>query len=410
MRGDGPRFDAQKLRLDFPALARLHLGRPVVYLDNACMTLPPAPVLEAMARYYREHPGCHGRSNHLFGRETTTAFNAARAALQRFVGAARPEEVVFTKNATEAVNLVAHCWPWKEGDAVVCTDLEHNSDLLPWRRLQESGRVTLRVVRTAPDTSLDLESLRSALDGRVRLVALPQVSNLSGVALPVREVCALARTLGVRVLVDGTQAVPHVPVDVRELGADFYVFSAHKMLGPAGMGCLYGRRELLAGLPPFLSGGETVSDVGPEACELLGPPERFEAGLQNYAGALGFARAAEYLSGLDRAAAEAHVRELNRLATEPLAGQRRFRIIGPRDPARRGGILNFVIEGLDSHDAARILDSSDNIMLRAGRHCVHSWYRRNGVADSLRASFYIYNTREEAELFAAKVRDLLEHF
>ena len=405
-----PTFDAARIREDFPALRRRHLGRPVVYLDSACMTLPPVQVLEAMQRYYSEHPGCHGRSNHLFGRETTAAFNGARITLQKFINAARPEEIVFTKNATEGINLAARCWPWQAGDVVLVSDLEHNSNLLPWRLLRERCGVAVDTVPTDPDTSFDLERFQAALHGRVKLVAVPHVSNLSGVTFPIREICALAHARGARVLVDGTQAVPHGTVDVRELDADLYVFSAHKMLGPTGMGCLYGKLELLAGLPPFMAGGETVSDVSADSCELLGPPERFEAGLQNYAGAIGFARAAEYLGALDRRAAEAHVRDLNRLATEALAGQPRVRLIGPPDPARRGSILNFAIAGLDCHDAARILDSSDNIMLRAGRHCAHSWYHRNAVADSLRASFYIYNTRPEVELFAAKVRDLLKYF
>jgi cysteine desulfurase/selenocysteine lyase len=405
-----PAFDAARLRQDFPALQRRHLGRPIVYLDNACMTLPPRPVLETMQRYYSESPGCHGRSNHLFGRETTAAFTAARMTLQKFVNAAHPEEIIFTKNATEGINLVAHCWPWQEGDVVLCSDLEHNSNLLPWRLLQERKKVSVKVLATAPDTSFDLERFRAALAGPVKMVALPHVSNISGVTFPIRDICALAHARGARVLVDGTQAVPHARVDVRGLDVDFYAFSSHKMLGPTGVGCLYGKGELLAGLPPFLAGGETVSDVSEGSCEFLGPPERYEAGLQNYAGVLGLARACEYLGSLDRKAAEAHISELNRLASEALAGHERIQLIGPRDPMRRGNILNFAIRGLDCHDAARILDSSDNIMLRAGRHCAHSWYHRSGMADSLRASFYLYNTGQEAELFAAKVRDLLNYF
>ena len=403
-------LDVERIRNDFPALAGRHLDRPVIYLDSACLTPAPVPVVEAMSRHYAEFPGCHGRANHLFGRETTRRFQAARDALRKFINAARPEEIIFTKNATEGLNLIAAGLPLAQGDAVLCSDIMHNSNLLPWILQAERKKAELKVFPSREDTTFDLDAYKAALNGQVKVVTVPHVSNFTGVAFPVKEICRLAHQIKAVVVVDGTQAPSHLKIDVKDLGADFYVFSAHKMLGPTGMGCLYGRYDLLKALPPLIIGGETVSDADYDAYQFKDIPERLEDGIQNYAGAMGFAKAVEYLGGISYTDINAHLLELNTLLTDALAGHERIRLLGPTDPALRGGVFNFTIDGLDSYDVVAMLDSAENIMLRAGRHCAHAWFNKRGIAASIRASFYIYNTRREIDLLMVKLRDILKYF
>lgn len=404
-------FDVHEIRKDFPVLKRIHIERPVVYLDNACTTLKPLCVTNAMLHYYHEHPSCHSRSVHLFGRETTEDFAAAREAVQRFIGADRPEEIIFTKNATEALNLVARGLSFRDGDTVLCFEASHNSDLLPWLRLKQSSGVFVEVIPSLADTSVDIDKFLKALkSGSVRLVSFPHVSNVSGITLPVQELCAAAHEHGALVLVDGTQAVAYANTNVRELGVDFYAFSAHKMLGPTDIGCLYGRYELLDQLDPLLLGGDSVLDVNLNEYELAPLPGRLEAGTQDYAGAIGYHAAIEYLKRISPTDITRHLQTLNVTLTESLMEIPRIRIIGPADARARGAIFNFIMEGVDSYDIVRILDASENIMLRAGRHCAHTWFHRLCVPPSVRASFYIYNTVEEVELLAMKLKDIARYF
>lgn len=402
------RLDVERVRGDFPALAREVRGRPPIFLDNACTTLRPRPVIEAVARHQESGAACHGRAYHRFGREATEALENAREAVRRFLRADRADEVVFVRNTTEALNLAARCLPLAPGARVVTTGMEHNSNLLPWQRLARAGAIRHEVLRVDPATGLDLDALRDRLKEGAGLVSLFHVSNLCGIENPIPEVCREAHARGALVLVDGAQAVATRPVDVRALGADLYAFSLHKMFGPTGIGVLWARREVLERMRPFLLGGDTVRDATYTECVLEDAPARFEAGVANVEGAVGARAAIEYVEGVGLDAVREHVARLNRLATEAFAGLPRVRLIGPEDPARRGAVLNVLVEGLEARGLARVLDETDNIMVRAGRHCVHAWYHAEGVSDSIRVSFALYNTDSEVQALARALRRVLD--
>lgn len=401
-------LDVERVRRDFPALAREIRGRPAIFLDNACTTLRPRAVIEAVTRYQETGAACHGRSYHRFGREATDALEQAREAVRRFLGAASAEEVVFVRNTTEALNLVARCLPLPRGARVVTTGLEHNSNLLPWQALARDGSIRHEVLRMDPAAGLDLDALRAALKDGAGLVSLFHVSNLCGIENPIPEVCREAHARGALVLVDGAQAVATRPVNVREIGADLYAFSLHKMFGPTGIGVLWARREVLGRMRPFLLGGDTVRDATYAGCVLEDPPSRFEAGVANVEGAVGARAAVEYLESVGLEAIHQHVETLNRMATEAISALPRIRLIGPADAARRGAVLNFHVEGLEARGLARVLDETDNVMVRAGRHCVHAWYHAEGVPDSIRVSFALYNTESEVRTLARALRRVLD--
>ena len=404
-------FEPQDIRADFPAL----LPRPgepgPVYLDSACMTLRPRAVLRAMERYYAELAGCHGRTGHSFGERTTEAFDGARAELARFFGVAEPQELLFVRNATEAINLVASGVAWQRGDMVLGSAIEHNSNLLPWQRLRNERGVGYLVAPVHDDTTLDLERFDDLLETPgLRLVSVLACSNLTGVSFPLRRIVEAAHARGVLVMVDAAQAGLHAELDLHELGVDFCAVSSHKMLGPTGFGMLYVRRRHLEALRPLVVGGETVLDASYETHRPAPSPHRFEAGLQDYAGALGAAAAARYLGGLGRAAVRDHLVRTNRRASEGIQQLPGVRILGPADPEARAGILNMVIDGIPARDVARVLDASHGLMLRSGRQCVHAWYGATGTPDSLRASFGPYNTLAEADLLVETLGLVLRHF
>jgi len=403
-------FDVDALRADFPALSQTVDGKPVVYLDNACMTLKPEPVLEAMQAYYHEFPGCHGRAAHAFARRATDAYEAARGSMARLIGARSPRQVVFTKNTTEAVNLVASGLRWRDGDEVLTSDLEHNSNLLPWEDARRRNGVRIRRFALAPDGSFDREAFTRALTPSVRLVSVFHTSNVTGVSLPLPWIVDQAHANGSLVLVDASQGVGIDRVDVARLDVDLLAMSMHKVMGPTGVGLLYGKADLLEDLAPLLYGGEMISDVRYEEFSLAAVPDRFEAGLQNYAGIIGAGAAADYLGRLPVDEAAAHLTALNRCATEGLAGVERVRILGPERAEERHGVLNFQLQGTPSEHVARILDESRNIMVRAGVHCAHSWYHARGEETSVRASFYLYNTLDEAKLLARSVGEIARFF
>ncbi len=369
-----------------------------IYLDSACTTLRPEPVIRAIADLQRGMLGCHGRSNHAFGRATDEAYEGAREVAQAFLGAELSREIVFVRNTTEAINLVAQSFPWRSGDVVLTTNLEHNSNLLPWQRLARQGRVQHRIHRMDPKRGLDLRTLQHDLRG-VRVLAIPHVSNLFGITLPVAEIARAARKAGALVLVDGAQAICTHPVDVRALGVDFYALSFHKMFGPGGAGLLYGREKVLEILRPFLAGGGTVEAVTYDDARFEPLPMRLEAGVGNYEGAIGGAAAIRYLQGLGQESIHRHVVELNRVATRGLSRVKRLRILGPPEPEKRGGIFSFHVEGMLSEGLARMLDSSSGIMVRHGKLCVHPWFAASGTPDAIRASFSAYNTVDEVRKF-----------
>jgi cysteine desulfurase / selenocysteine lyase len=402
------------VRADFPALhpgaPAPPGGAPLVYLDSAATTQKPECVIEAVARYYREGVGNVHRGAHALGGRASEAHEGARRAVAHLLHAGSPEEIVLVGGCTAAINLVAHAFGDAQvgpGDEVIVTRLEHHSNLLPWQRLCERRGATLRVVPLTERGELDLDQLAAWLSPRTRLVAVAHVSNTVGGILPVREVVELAHAAGARVLVDGAQAVARQPVDVRELGCDFYAFSGHKLYAPAGIGALYARREVLERLPPFMTGGGMVDQVGATSSSYAEAPRRFEAGTPNVEGAVGLARAIEYLEGLDLARVMRHDQALTRYARAALARVPGLRLIG--EPARPLGVVTFVLSDIHAHDASSILDEA-GVAVRAGHHCASLALEHFGVSATLRASFGVYNTRADVDALVAALARVREVF
>ncbi len=383
-------MNVENVRRDFPLYERRFNGSPPIYTDSACVTLKPNQVIGAMSRYYREFPACAGRSSHALGREVSEEVKRAREAVRKFIGAGRPEEVIFTRNTTEGINLVANSLKLGNGDAVLTSDKEHNSGLVPFLLLEKKG------VRHKTFQFGDLGDFEKKLTGDVKLVSTAITSNLDGTSQPAKEMAALAHGNGSLVLLDGAQAVPNRKTSVKELDADFLAFSGHKMLGPSGTGALYGKLDFLKALNPFMVGGGTVKNSTQEDFEMEDVPERFEAGLQDYAGILGLAEAVKYLQRIGMENVERHEQELNGYLSKGLAGPG-MAILGDADPKSRGGVISFNIEGIHHHEVAGILHESANIMIRSGMHCAHSWFNSHSMDGSARISLYLYNTKEECD-------------
>lgn len=366
------------------------------YLDSACQSLRPVQVVEAVMRYYKESQACSGRSMHRLGTAATAMVDDARLQIARFINAKRKEEIVFTRNTTEGINLVAGSLNLQPGDVVLISDKEHNSNLIPWQKAARSKGIIYKIIPSLPDNQFDLEAYEKLLAEGVKLVSLAAMSNLDGVAVPVQEVIRMAHRQGALVLLDGAQSVPHTMTDVQALDTDFLAFSGHKMCGPSGTGVLYGKYDLLQKLEPFLVGGDTVANSSYESCEMLPPPEKFEAGLQDYAGITGLAEAARYLQKIGFDTIAAKEKELNAMITEGIRAIPGLQIIGPKDPALRHGIATFTIEGLDPHRIALMLDQMDSVMVRSGMHCAHAWFNARHIQGSVRASLYFYNSQQDA--------------
>lgn len=394
-----PAFDVEAIRAQFPILSRRVNGRPLIYLDSAASAQKPRAVIEAMTAamegsYANVHRGLHTLAN-----ETTEAYEAARAAAARFLNARTPDEIVFTKGATEAINLVAQSFGSRlaEGDEIVLSVLEHHANLVPWHMLRERQGVVLRHLPVTDDGALDLSALPELLTERTRLVALTHMSNVTGAVSRVKDIAAMAHAAGAKVLFDGCQAVVHQGVDVQDIDADFYVFSGHKLYGPTGIGVLYGKAEVLAEMPPWQGGGEMIANVSLDRVTYADPPHRFEAGTPAILEAIGLRAAIEWVEALDRDAVAAHEHALYDRAVERLSGQNWLRILG--DSPGKGAILSFVVEGAHAHDVAQILDRY-GVAVRAGTHCAEPLMARFGVTSSARASFALYNTLEEVDRFA----------
>ncbi len=397
-------------RSDFPALRpRGPEELAPAYLDSACMSLVPQDVLQAVSEYYTEHPGCAGRSVHRWAEEVSRRYEEAREVFARFFHAPDPEHLVHTRNTTEGINLVARGFPFEKGDRVLVSDQEHNSNLVVWQYLAQEKGIRLEILPLPDDRPFDAEALESALAKGVRLVSLFHSSNLDGRTLPAKEIVERAHDHGAQVLFDGSQAAPHEALDLARLGVDYYALSFHKMLGPTGTGLLYGAPGRLEGLAPLLRGGETVawSDYGTH--ELLPPPHRFEAGLQNYAGVLGARAAVDYLQRLGIERIPAHHLRLQKQVTGALQDLPGLRILGPPRPDDRGSIFAFVLEGVHAHDVAIFLDEGHGVLVRSGMNCVHSWYRSRGLDGNARASFYVYTEEKDVDRFIAGVRELRGH-
>ncbi|MCX6815015.1 MAG: cysteine desulfurase [Candidatus Aenigmarchaeota archaeon] len=396
-------MDVKRIREDFPVLEN---SKGIVYFDNACMSLKPRQVIQAMLEYYERYTACVGRSNHRLGKIATEKYNEARKAIAKFVGAKKPEEIVFTRNTTEGINLVANSLDLKKGDIVLASDREHNSNLIPWQLLKERKGIEHRIVRSREDCTFDMEEFKKSMSRQVKLVTMVWTSNIDGYKLPVWEIIKTAHDFGALVLLDGAQAVPHSKTDVRRMDADFLAFSGHKMLGPTGTGILYGKYELLERLEPFMVGGDTVERTTYETHKFLNPPEKFEAGLQDYAGMIGLGEAARYLERIGMENIEKHEVMLNKLISERISQIPNLQMVGIQNPELRGGIISFNIRGMKYHDISLMLDHNHGILIRSGQHCCHSWFNARGIEGSARASLYLYNTQEEAELFAEAVQKI----
>jgi cysteine desulfurase/selenocysteine lyase len=404
-------LDPHALRADFPILAETVRGRPLVYLDSAATSQKPRVVLETLDRYYREYNANVHRGIYEIAERATAAYEAARATLARFIGA-DPREIVFTRNTTEAINLVAHTWARQaigRGDVIVLTEMEHHSNLVPWQLLAQERDADLEFIPITDEGLLRLDVYDVLLRLRPKLVAVTHVSNTLGTINPIREIVERAHAAGALALVDGAQAVPHLPVDVRALGCDFYAFSGHKMLGPMGSGVLWARRELLEAMPPFLGGGEMIREVRLRRSEWNEVPWKFEAGTPDVAAAVGLGAAAEYLMGLGMERVRAHEQQLVAYALETLRREIPGIVLYGPPAEQRGGVVAFNLPGVHPHDVAQVLDRF-GICVRAGHHCTMPLHERLDVAATTRASFSVFSTTDDVDALAAGLREVVALF
>jgi cysteine desulfurase / selenocysteine lyase len=395
-------LDPEAVRDRFPLLRPDASGNRIIYLDSAATAQRPDVVLEAIGKFYRTDNANVHRGIYDLSRRATERFEGARAAVARFIHAPDKAELVWTRGTTEAVNLVASTWGQDHigaGDEIVLTTLEHHSNIVPWQMLARRVGAVIRYVDIDEEGRLRLEQYEEVLSDRTRLVAVGHVSNALGTINPVAEVVERARSVGARVLVDGAQAAPHLPVDVQALGCDFYAFSGHKLGGPMGIGSLWARRELLEEMPPYQGGGEMIDTVLPDESTWAEVPHKFEAGTPNVGGAVGMAAAVAFLESLGRDAVRAHERDLVEYGLDRLSAVEGLTLFGPRDPAQRIAVFSFRLDGVHPHDVATILDT-ENIAVRAGHHCTQPLMRRLAVPATTRASCYVYNTREDLDRLA----------
>ena len=407
-------FDVEAIRADFPILERTTPdGQPLVYLDSANTSQKPRVVVEAIEDHYLNHNANVARAMHLLGGEATEAFEGARATLANFVGAARSEEIVFTKNASEALNLAAHTLGARlqPGDEIVVSVMEHHSNIVPWQLLAERTGAVLRWYDVTEDGRLDLDgAVRDGLlNERTKIVSVVHVSNVLGTVNPVTQIAAAAHAVGALVVVDASQSVPQMPVDVQALGADLLVFTGHKMVGPTGIGVLWGRYDLLAELPPFLGGGEMIEVVKMSGSTFAPPPHRFEAGTPPIAQAVGLATAASYLTDLGMDQIAAHEQQVTAYALQGLATVPGLRVVGPAEPVDRGGAISFTLGDIHPHDVSQLLDSR-GIAVRGGHHCARPLHERFGIQSSTRASFYLYTTTAEIDALVEGLNHTVRFF
>jgi cysteine desulfurase/selenocysteine lyase len=403
-------LDVARVRADFPLLSREVNGKPLVYFDNANTSQKPRAVIEAVDDFYRRHNANVSRAVHTLGEEATSAYEATRDKLARFINAPSRDEIVFTSGTTQAINLVAYSYllPRLEpGDEIVITTMEHHADIVPWQILGDRAGAKLKVAPITEKGELLVEKYIDLLTPRVKLAGIVHVSNVLGTINPVAEIARAAKKRGIPLLVDGSQAMPHMPVDVRALGCDFYALTGHKMFGPTGTGALWARKELLRDMPPFFGGGEMIREVRFDGTTYADPPHRFEAGTPNIAGFVGLGAAIDYMESLGRESIAAYEHGLLEYATAAMKSVPGLRIFG--EAANKASVISFLVEGAHAHDLATLLDQ-EGIAVRSGHHCAHPLMQFYGVPATCRASFAFYNTRDEVDRFVdaiARVRKLL---
>jgi cysteine desulfurase/selenocysteine lyase len=403
-------YDVHRIREDFPILRRSVRGNPLVYLDNAATTQKPAAVIDRIVRYYAEENSNVHRGVHYLSEVATAAYEGARTTVRRFVNARSEKEIVFTRGTTEGINLVAYSWGRKnvhEGDEVLISAIEHHSNIVPWQMLCEERRATLKIIPVNEAGELDIDAYAKLLNDRTRIVAVGHASNALGTINPIRKMISMAHAAGAVVVIDGAQGVPHLPIDVQDLDCDFYAFSGHKVYGPTGVGALYGKEALLEAMPPFMGGGDMILSVSFEKTTYNALPYKFEAGTPNIEGVVGLAAALDYVGsiGLDRIAA--HEQDLLHYATDRLLELDGIRLIGTA--AHKASVISFVLEGVHPHDIGTILDQ-EGIAIRTGHHCAQPLMMRFNVPATGRASFGLYNTREEADALVAGLKKVIEVF
>jgi len=392
-------FDVSRIRQDFPILNQATNGKSLAYLDSGASSQKPASVIDAMNDYYRQYNANVHRGIYQISEKASDAYETARKKVARFINARSWRELIFTRNTTESINLVAHSWGQanlKPGDVIITTDMEHHANLIPWQQVAQLTGATVKYVPISAQGEFDMAKFDEWLNPAVKLVAITQMSNVLGVIPPIAEITEKAHQVGALVLLDGAQSVPHMPVDVQALDCDFLVFSSHKMLGPTGIGALWAKQTILATMPPFMTGGDMIKKVTLEGCEWNSLPWKFEAGTPAIAEAIGFGKAVDYLQEIGMANIRHHEIELTAYALEQLNHVEGLRIFGPQDPAIRGGAIAFTLGDIHPHDIAGVLDR-EGIAVRAGHHCAMPLHDKFGINATTRASFYLYNQPDEVD-------------
>ena len=405
-------LDVQAIREDFPVLRRKVYDRPLVYLDNAATSQKPQSVIQALVDYYEGYNSNVHRGVHALSMEATDRYEEARVKVANFIKADTPESVIWTRNTTESINLVANSWALEEiseGDEIVVTQMEHHSNLVPWQKVARERGASLRVLPLTGDGMVDLQAADSIITRRCKLLSIVHVSNSLGTINPVDELVARARAVGAYVLIDGAQSVPHLPVDVNDLDCDFLAFSGHKMLGPTGIGALYVRREILERMEPFLLGGEMVMEVWNDRATWNDLPMRFEAGTPNIADAIALGAAVDYLQDLGMDKVREHEVQLTKYGLEALREIEEIDVVGPSDPHLRGGVISFHNSDIHPHDLGTFLDRQ-GVAIRTGHHCTMPLMRSLDLVATARASFYVYNTEEEVDMLVDGLRQALRYF
>lgn len=392
-------INVEKVRSDFPILSRKIRGHSLAYLDSAATSQKPAVVIDTLADFYRKYNANVHRGIHTLSQESTDLLESARKKVAHFVHAAKPENIIFTRNTTESLNLVAYAWGRKNleaGDEILLTEMEHHSNLVPWQILAQEKKCELRFIRVKEDGTLDLTDLDRFVSAKTKLISVTHVSNALGTINPIRRFAQAAHAVGALFVVDAAQSAPHLPVDVRAFGADIVAFSAHKMLGPTGIGVLLAHDEILESMPPFLGGGDMIREVYLERSTWNDLPYKFEAGTPNYADIIAFGAAIDYIDSIGMENIRQHEQDLVRYALSALEEIAGITIYGPKEVSQRSGVVSFNLSSIHPHDLGTLLDE-DGIAVRAGHHCCQPLMRRYGISGTTRASFYLYNTKEEID-------------
>ncbi len=400
-------FNVEELRKDFPILSKTVHGKPLVYLDNAATTHKPSSVLDAMRNYYHMHNGNPHRGAHYLSVMATDAYENTRGKIRKFINAKSDKEIIFTRNATESLNLVAYSYGMNfisQGDEIVLCISEHHSNIVPWQQVAKIKGATLKFMYLNSDFRLSMDEVKEKITDKTKFVGIAQMSNVLGVIYPVKEIAEYAHSKGAVVLIDGAQSVPHIKVDVRDIDADFFVFSGHKMLAPMGIGVLYGKKELLEKMPPFLMGGDMIEYVQEQETSYAELPFKFEAGTQNVEGAVGLSAAIDYLEEIGLHNIHEYELQLTAYALEKMSEIPYIKIYGPKDIENRSGAISFSIEGCHPHDVASIVDTY-GVAIRAGHHCAQPLMKFLGAPATLRVSFYFYNTKEEVDVFIDSLKN-----